>query len=295
MRGNRCGGTIVVGLADALGGAHGGRLRGVVDELKIIGAWGSCAAPLASAQAQGRRRMVNFYELFSKERREAGRKRLQAEMRKGHFDDFKVLRDTGGKLFRGSPRAMPARLAANTSDSSALDVFRGLEVTDPKEVTCGLTDVFRDRVRLLAVAVRDGAQPMLDAWIDAWEGEVSGLVEEGRRDQVGVVELSVVDSYVMRLPPFRGLLFRRADVGSVEGSGQSVGIGRKQVFMFTDSGWVTETFENRLVGYVYLLDRDGRVRWRGCGFPDEEEIGWLLGATGQVLAEGSIQKAADGE
>jgi len=275
----------LVGLMEALGGwPRGGRASGGVD-LKCdpwFLVWGSRAAPLASAQAQGRRHMVNFYELFSKERREAGRKRLQAEMRKGHFDDFKVLRDTGGKLFRGSPRAMPVLRGANTVESSALDEFRGVEVTDPEEVTVGLTEVYPGRVRLLAVAVRDGAQPMLDAWIDAWVGGVDGLVPEA---QVGVVELSVVDSYVMRLPPFRGMLLRRAAGGAAAGSGQLPTIGRKQVFMFTDTDRVTRTLENRLVGYVYLLDREGRVRWRGCGWPDDEEVGWLVGATRQVLAE----------
>ncbi len=239
--------------------------------------------------------MVNVFDLFSKERREAGRKRLQAEMLKGHFDDFKVLRDTGGKLFRGSPKAMPIPRGANTSESSVLHVFRGVEVTDPREVTVGLTEVDRGRVRLLAVAVRDGAQPMLDAWIDAWVGGMRGLVAKEGGEQVGVVELSVVDSYVMRLPPFRGLLLRRAEGGDVEESNELTGIVRKQVFMFTDSDWVTRTLENRLVGYVYLLDREGRVRWRGCGFPDDEEVGWLLGATRQVLSEECTQGAAVGE
>ena len=288
---------------------------------------GGCGTFRAPSRLQWRRSMVNFYELFSKEKREAGRKRLQAEMRKGHFDDFKVLRDTGGKLFRGSPKVLPVGRDGGV-EGSLQDVFRGVEVTafgggeDGDEcgldetafgggreargdtegdrsvrktgdvvvngATVGLTEVYRDRVRLLAVAVRDGAQPMLDAWIGGWVEGMTQVLEKEDRKRVGVVEMSVVDSFVMGLAPFRGLLFKQVEDRERQGMSQFGGIGRQQVVMFTNScGYehVMETFENRLIGYVYLLDQMGRVRWRGCGFPDDEEMGWLVEATRHALKD----------
>ena len=226
--------------------------------------------------------------------------------RKGHFDDFRVLKDTGGKLFVGQNVRADERLA---------DVFRGVEVKEAvvmesssssssssssaggrvEERTVELLGVAPGTVRLLAVAVRDGAQPMLDAWIDAWVNRGGGSRGgDDDRDCPVVVELSVVDSFVMRLAPFRRMLYsksggagRGARTGGVGGGGGGGGGGR-QVFMFTNSvgyDWVMGTFDNRLVGYVYLLDRRGRVRWRGCGFPERDEVDLLIKETERVMRE----------
>lgn len=35
---------------------------------------------------------------------------------------------------------------------------------------------------------------------------------------------------------------------------------------------------NIMVGYVYLLDRKGRIRWMAHGAPSDAEIGHLVGA-----------------
>ena len=248
---------------------------------------GHVVFPMARPQ---HRSMVNFYELFDKEKRLEGRKRLQAEMRKGHFDDFRRLRDTRGKLWQA---------AAVRRDEPLADVFRGVEVNEVNAVnavnevgdrggvdggkverTVELRSVAAGTVRLLGVAVRDGAQPMLDAWIDAWERGCVDLSAEGdERTETSVLELSVVDSFVMRLAPFRWMLYAKSNGG---------GRRSRKIFMFTNSSGydaVMETCENRLVGYVYLLDRDGRVRWRGCGFPEEEEVEWLMKATAEVIQE----------
>lgn len=42
---------------------------------------------------------------------------------------------------------------------------------------------------------------------------------------------------------------------------------------------------NRLTGYVCLLDRDGRVRWRGSGAVQDDELAALVAATEALLAE----------
>jgi len=193
-----------------------------------------------------------------------------------------VLKDTGGKLFVGQRVGAGEQLA---------DVFRGVEVTEAvmnssddrsgrvEERTVELLGVAPGTVRLLAVAVRDGAQPMLDAWIDAWVNS-----NKGGGDCPVVIELSVVDSFVMRLAPFRRMLYSKSGVGVRVG----VGVGGRQVFMFTNSvgyDWVMGTFDNRLVGYVYLLDRRGRVRWHGCGFPERDEVDLLIKETERVMRE----------
>ena len=43
--------------------------------------------------------------------------------------------------------------------------------------------------------------------------------------------------------------------------------------------------DNRLVGYVYLLDQEGRVRFRGSGSPTEEELQLLFQVTEECVSE----------
>lgn len=219
-----------------------------------------------------RRRMVHFYELFNKEKREQGRKRLQEEMKKGHFDDFKQLRDTRGKLFRGSPNLLPI--------SSRSLRFPNVCVTDGQDEYSGITAVFdspKDAL-LVCVACREGAQPM----IDAWTGPVDVWFSKQKDVSFGIVELSVVDSLVMSMWPFRSFL---KQTGFEE---KYSGADARSVFLFgRRDGFqdVLDMFENRLIGYVYLLDSTGRIRWRGCGFPEDAELEHLLQATTTLLNE----------
>jgi len=218
--------------------------------------------------------MVHFYELFDKNKREQGRKRLQEEMKKGHFDDFKQLRDTRGKLFRGSPSLLPI--------SSTSVRFPHVRLTDGKEDYQSITGIFDSPKKALfvCVACREGAQPMIDAWtgpVDDW------FSKQARKDEsFGIVEMSVVDSFVMSMWPFRSFLKQ----SGVEG--RYSGVDASSVFLFRGrDGFqdVLDMFENRLIGYVYLVDSDRRIRWRGCGFPEEDELKHVLQATQALLNE----------
>lgn len=220
-------------------------------------------------------RMVHFYELFSKEKREQGRKRLQEEMKKGHFDDFKQLRDTRGKLFRGSANLLPI--------SARSLRFPDVRVSDGKEEYKGITEVFDSpkTALLVCVACREGAQPMIDAWTGPFDAWISSQEKEDL--SVGIVEMSVVDSFVMSMWPFRSFL---KQAGFEDKYSR---VDARSVFLFGGrDGYqeVLDMFENRLIGYVYLVDRGGRIRWRGCGFPDvPEEMEHLLQATEALLNE----------
>ena len=229
----------------------------------LRGAWGRCSDSvdvyIEQAGVSGSRSMVHFYEIFSKERRAEGRRRLQEELKKGHFDDFKQLRDTNGKLFRGSVGLLPQKIS---------DVF---------PVPSLVSGVFqRDkRAVLLCAAARDGAQPMIDAWTTAFDNHFQNQ-DPG---MVGIIELSVVDSMVMSLPVLRSLLCNEKQQAVFEEKYQHV--DAKSLFLFKgNKGFqeVLDMFQNRLIGYIYLLDKEGRIRWKGCGFPEEEELNHLIQA-----------------
>ena len=54
-----------------------------------------------------------------------------------------------------------------------------------------------------------------------------------------------------------------------------------------DVSRIKETLEldNSMVGYVFLLDREGRIRWRAHASPTKYEIEALLRCSQQLLEE----------
>lgn len=217
-----------------------------------------------------RRSMVNFYEIFSKEKREEGRKRLREELKRGHFDDFKQLRDTGGKLFQGSASLTPTSVSERFPSVvvSTSDGQEGVLRTEGKGAV------------LVCAACRDGAQPMIDRWATAFDDALCD------KDGVGIVELSIVDSKIMSLWPFRRMLY--AQQSGFDGKYKMD--DAQSVFLFSGKeGYqnLLGMMDNRLTGYVFLLDRDGRIRWRGCGFPTEEEVRWLVSGAEALLRKGT--------
>jgi len=49
---------------------------------------------------------------------------------------------------------------------------------------------------------------------------------------------------------------------------------------------------NKIVGYVYLVDKNCKIRWAGTGLAFPEEVESLRTAT-EVLLRRSVQKAPD--
>lgn len=42
-------------------------------------------------------------------------------------------------------------------------------------------------------------------------------------------------------------------------------------------------FDNKHVGYTYLVGPDGKIRWAGCGFAERQERQALAACTGVLL------------
>lgn len=52
--------------------------------------------------------------------------------------------------------------------------------------------------------------------------------------------------------------------------------------------------ENKYVGYVYLVDWEGRIRWAGCGSPWGGDGSRPSGAKGAMTKQGDSQVAPEG-
>jgi ATPase complex subunit ATP10 len=209
-------------------------------------------------------------QIFSKEKRKERHRSLMDELNRGYFEDFKDFRERQGKVFRAPERLAPA------THAPAFPPIQPLASTG-SVVPFPLADAAAAAAAsLVCVAFRAGAQDMLEAWAAPFSRRFH------ERSSVALYELALIESPVMALWPFRGMLLR-------SGASSQARYAMPATYLFNFGG--TEELRaalhmsNRLTSYAYLLDGRGRVRWRASGKPDESEMQLLLECTEKLLAE----------
>lgn len=62
---------------------------------------------------------------------------------------------------------------------------------------------------------------------------------------------------------------------------------RQIVYSFADHYYFRKELKilNLLTGYIFLLDKFGRIRWQGFGLATEEELASLLSCTSLLLED----------
>lgn len=148
-----------------------------------------------------------------------------------------------------------------TLSSTALD---GRKVTLPDDCT--------DHVTLVFIAFRREAQSMIDSWAEPFE-EVFGA-----DPRVLVYEVPMIGSLTGRL------------MGGFIDAGMRSGIpDARHRYVVTWYG-NSERYKNILgmddlsAAYLFLLDKNGRIRWRGKGFSDSISLQELIGMTRTLLS-----------
>ncbi|MEF8874852.1 MAG: hypothetical protein V5A88_09335 [Candidatus Thermoplasmatota archaeon] len=141
-----------------------------------------------------------------------------------------------------------------------------------KEVV--LPDDAEGEVILVAVAFKREAQGMIDSWMNYFEE-----LCEGKE----AYELPVIESSLWKV--FSGFI----DSGMKSGIPQE-----KHDSVVTHYGGISEfkkklDIEDKSLGYVFLLDEDGRVMFKGEGYADEEGKEELLKNVEKICATGDDQ------
>ncbi len=128
-----------------------------------------------------------------------------------------------------------------------------------KEVT--LPDDAEGEAILVAVAFKREAQEMLDSWMNYFEE-----LCEGKE----AYELPVIESSFWKV--FSGFIDSGMKSGIPEEKHDSVVTHYGSASEFKE----TLEIEDKSLGYVFLLDEDGRVMFKGEGYVDEEGKEGLL-------------------
>lgn len=135
---------------------------------------------------------------------------------------------------------------------------------------------------LVCTAFRAGAETMLEAWAGPFSQEFE------HSPGVALYELALVESPVMRVWPFKQMILK----GGAKDSAVKYKLPATYLYSFGNTDDVRKALymTNRLTGYLYLVDRHGRIRWRGSGNPQGNELVSLLKYTRQLLNENEKEK-----
>ncbi len=132
----------------------------------------------------------------------------------------------------------------------------GKEITIPNDL--------EEDIALIGIAFKRQVQEMLDSWSQPFN---NAFREE---KNIGFYEIPMIDSKIWKF--FSGFI----------DSGMRSGIPKeKHDYVLTYYG-NTEEYQNQLsieeksLAYVYLIDKQGNIKWSGKGFSEQEEIDQLL-------------------
>ncbi|CAO2814606.1 unnamed protein product [Amaranthus hypochondriacus] len=226
-------------------------------------------------------RFLDFYQLGSKDAIEKERARLKDEMSRGYFADMSDLKKHGGKIAMANKNLIPAAVAAkfptlevSYSDGTLLKLPLGSDgnVVDPNKLNV-------PEATLLCLSFRASSQAMNESWSKPFLNAFSDS------KNIHLYEVSLVDSWFLSLSPVKRILLRMMKKSNP--SENSGALQRQFVYSFGDHYYFRKELQilNLLTGYVFLLDKFGRIRWQGFGAATEEELSSLLSCTSNLLEE----------
>nr|KJB06599.1 hypothetical protein B456_001G118400 [Gossypium raimondii] len=120
------------------------------------------------------------------------------------------------------------------------------------------------------------------AMVDSWSKPFYDAFSESK--SVQLYEVSFIDSWLLCLNPIKRLLLQFMRKSS---DGAKDALQRHIVYSFGDHYYFRKELKilNLLTGYIFLLDKFGRIRWQGFGFAKQEELSSLIYCTKVLLEE----------
>ncbi|KAK9787120.1 hypothetical protein WJX73_008776 [Symbiochloris irregularis] len=237
---------------------------------------GALAICRGNAHLCEQQRSIKLFEIFSKEKTEARKAKLREDLQRGYFDDFKELRETEGRVFPPDSHSLLARDAVSLPELPVV-LPDGSKTTFPSQLQ-GFAG------GMLCVAFREGADSMLQPWGEAFAAEFAGS------ESLRWFQLSLIESAVMRMWPFSSLITKapRKYTWSTEDAPPAA-LQPEYLFHFGEAQELKKALnmKNQLTGYTYLLDAQGRVRWRASGAPQAGELEVLRQVARQLFVHDS--------
>lgn len=138
-----------------------------------------------------------------------------------------------------------------------------------------LPDAAAGKVALIVIAFVRGAQEMINSWVLPFEEEF----------------LPSADIVVYEVPMIESALWRPARLMIDGGMRSGIPPGKHDyvITWYGSAATYREALgmEDRSLAYIFLLDRDGIIRWEGKGFADSDGLALLLKTASALMHAGS--------
>ncbi|KAK9280224.1 hypothetical protein L1049_013911 [Liquidambar formosana] len=226
-------------------------------------------------------RFLDIYQIGNKAAIEKERARLSDEMNRGYFADISELKQHGGKIAMANKVIIPA-MAAMKFPALEVNYSDGRSIKLPFSFNNNDVDAHDSAIpkaSLLCLSFRASSQVMIDSW------SVPFLDAFSDSKNIQLYEVSFIDSWLLSLNPIKRLLLRIMRKSNPDGRKDA--LQRQIVYSFGDHYYFRKELKilNLLTGYVFLLDKFGRIRWQGFGLAAQEELPSLLSCTSLLLEE----------
>ncbi|KAK0605816.1 hypothetical protein LWI29_030987 [Acer saccharum] len=225
-------------------------------------------------------RFLDIYQLVDKEAIKKTRARLADEMSRGYFADMEDLKKHGGKVAIANKIVIPA-MAAVKFPNLDVSFSGGRTLKLPVCASGDVVDAVKStvpKVSIVCLAFRANSQAMIDSW------SMPFLEAFNDSKSIHLYEVSLIDSWFLSLKPVKWLLLKIMRKSKHEGKN---GLQRQIAYSFGDHYYFRKELKilNLLTGYVFLLDKFGRIRWQGFGLATPEELSSLLSCTSLLLED----------
>nr|AKM76490.1 AT1G08220-like protein [Melianthus villosus] len=240
---------------------------------------GHFSLPLRHLEQRTSIRSLDIYQIGNKEAVKKERARLADEMTRGYFADMSELKQHGGKIAVANKIIIPAieavkfpALEVNYSDGKMLKIPSNGTVTDADQAES-------PKASLVCLSFRASSQAMIASWTTPFLGTFSD------KTNIDLYEVSLIDSQILCWKPIKRMLLKMMKNSNHQG--ENDGLKRQIVYSFGDHYYFRKELKilNLLTGYIFLIDKFGRIRWKGFGMATEDELSSLLSCTSLLLEE----------
>ncbi|PWA91203.1 ATPase assembly factor ATP10, mitochondria [Artemisia annua] len=201
-------------------------------------------------------------------------------MNRGYFADMAELKQHGGKIATANKVIIPAmaavkfpQLEVNYSNGKSFKLPITSYGTDTESVKADIP-----KATMMCLSFRAASQEMTDSWSVPFVEAFSGS------KKVQLYEISFIESWLLSMTPIRKLLLRVLK----KSKPQENGVLQRQIgYAFGDHYYFRKELKilNLLTGYIFLVDKFGRIRWQGFGLATPDEVSSLLSCTSLLLEE----------
>ncbi|XP_071700831.1 uncharacterized protein [Rutidosis leptorrhynchoides] len=201
-------------------------------------------------------------------------------MNRGYFADMAELKEHGGKIATANKIVIPA-MAAVKFPQLEVNFSAGKSLKLPVTTFGPDTDSLKatiPKATLMCLSFRATSQVMIDSWC-------APFIETFKNsEKVQLYEVSVIESWLLLQTPIKKLLLLMLKKSKPSEDGV---LQRQIAYAFGDHYYFRKELKilNLLTGYMFLLDKFGRIRWQGFGLATPDELSSLLSCTSLLLEE----------